>query len=863
MDAINQWTNQSVTCKPLSKLIFSLFINMISWTATFKQNLMNISLNFNIMIRKVFFTLMVVTIFSSKSEAQNLTGRISGVIKDVGNKPLSGATLILKSERDTVKKQTMMAGDNGAFAFKNLSIDNYQITCSHTGFKDFELNHLVIDAVHPAIILPVIVLQSSGNHTLKDVVIISKKPLIEQKIDRTIVNVDAMISAAGSSALDVLGKTPGVYVDPNGGILLNGQGGVLVLIDDRSTYLSAQDLSAYLRSLPASLIDKIELMSNPPARYDASGSAIINLQLKKNRASGFNGNLSLSYAQGVYGRSNDAMNINYRTKKMNLFGNLSYSRNASYSSDKSSRFLYDANGGLNSTILLNSRYNYSSDSWNARTGLDYFVSPNTTIGFILNGNLRPKTDLLNYSSSQYNAGMQLDSLSIGSTNGDYDWKSSGANVNMQHKFKSNSATISADLDYIRYISDGRQLSPYSDFSAFGSLTANNTILSKLQSDINIYAIKTDYTLPLKGNMQVDAGAKSSFVNTDDANNRFNQVGTAFIPDFSNTNRFIYNENINAAYISAKKEWSRWGIQAGLRMENTQAKGHQPGNSAVPDSSFSKNYTKLFPSLFLSYKLDKAGNNTLVFSYSVRVKRPSYQQLDPFVNYVNQYTYGSGNPSLTPQYNHITQLKYSYKQYFGVIIAYYHVTPIMYGITQQVGNIFISRPENFGTNNSINFTAFANVSPLKGWDLNANMLVFNLTNKGNAFGEIIDANHTTGEIELSNQFQLGHGWSGEVNYVYHGPGYGGQSITNPSWNSSAGIQKRIWNSKGTLRLKADDIFHTQRPHYTSTLEHASYTHVIESDTRVIGLSFSYRFGKDANARKRNNTGSAEDEKGRTN
>lgn len=801
-------------------------------------------------------------ILHGNTEAQIVKGRISGIIKDAANKPLSGATLILQKQNDTTFKQIKSANDNGEFGFKNLREDSYRITGTYIDFAAYELNHVIIDANHQSIILPVMVLRTSGNQRLADVVVTSKKPLIEQRIDRTIVNVDAMISAAGSNVLEVLGKTPGVFVDANGGIQLNGQGGVLVLIDERSTYLSAQDLAAYLRSLPASLIDKIELMINPPARYDASGSAIINLQLKKNRTAGFNGNLSLGYSQGVYGFSNDALNINYRTKKMNFFGNIAYNRTAGYTNDQGSRYLYDASGGLNTMIQLNGHYHYTSDSWNARIGMDYFVSANTIIGFILNGNIRPKTDLLNYSSLQYQQ-MVLDTASNGSTAGNFHWKSGGENLNMQHKFKGNGGTISADLDHIGYVSDGSQLSPHKYYSASGSSVAGITILSQLPSDISIYALKTDYSLPLKGKAGLNAGVKSSFVNTNDENDRFKQAGAAFVPDYGNTNHFIYKENINAAYISGKKEWARWGILAGLRMENTQAKGHQVGNSTVPDSSFSKNYTKLFPSLFISYKLDKAGDNTLVLSYSIRIKRPSYQQLDPFVTYVNPYTYGAGNPNLDPQYNHITQLKYSYKQYFGMTLAYYHITPIIYGVTQAVGNIFISRPENFGTNNSINFTAYANVSPLKGWDINAAMLVFNLVNKGNAFGQVINEDHTTGEIEVANQFQFGKGWSGELNYVYHGTGYGGQSVTDPTHVADVGLQKKIWNNKATLRLKADDIFHTQRTHYVSTLDHASYVQGIESDTRIIGLSFSYRFGKDANARKRNTTGSAEDEKGRTN
>ncbi len=795
--------------------------------------------------------------------AQNLRGGISGLVWNEQNKPLAGTVVTLKNEADTTVNTTQVAGQDGSFVFGGLPTGSYVMGCSYIGFQSYRLSHLVLDAAHPLVRLPVIVLQRAAGQSLKEVIISAKKPLIEQKTDRTVVNVDAMILAAGSSALEALGKSPGVYVDANGNIELNGQGGVLVLIDDKQTYLSAADLAAYLRSLPASILDKIELMSNPPARYDASGSAVINLQLKKNQTAGFNGNVSLSYLQGHFARSNDALNINYRTKKYNIFANLSYSHDAKYTTDDGNRYFFDNSGTLNSVIQLNSQDAYTSNSWNGRAGMDFFASPNTTLGFVLTGGVRPRNELFFYSSDQYNGSMQLDSADRGYTQGNYQWTNEGANLNFLHKFNADGHRLSADMDYIRYSSNGSQLSPSNFYSSEGDLTGSSTILNQTPSTVNIYAAKTDYTLPLGGKVEFDAGLKSSLVNTDNVNNWINQSGDVFVPDFLHSNHFIYKENINAAYVSTKKEWQRWGLQLGMRMENTNASGHQVGNVAVADSTFTKNYTSVFPGVFLSHKLDSAGNNTLVLSYSIRVRRPNYQQLDPFLYYQNPYTFSAGNPGLIPAYNHIIQLKYTFKQYFGLSIAYLHIGNGIYNVTQNTAEVFISRPENFSVNNSINFNAYANISPVKGWDLNANFLVYNLTNKGNVFGQYIDERHTTGEIELSNEFQFSHGWSAELNYFYHGPGNGGQTNTSSLWTISAGIQKKIGKGKCTIRLKAEDIFHTLQNHQTTLSSGANYIHTSESDTQQVGLSLSYHFGKAANARKRDDNGSAEDEKGRTN
>jgi Outer membrane protein beta-barrel family/Carboxypeptidase regulatory-like domain len=808
--------------------------------------------------------LFILLVQYGASQAQNPTGRINGVIQDVQGKFLSGATVQLRQEPDSVVRKTVVAGEYGEFSFKKLPAGRYTILCTNTGYQKYIGPPLTVDSGHRIINFPAITLSAASGKALQAAIVNARKPLVEQRIDRTIVNVDAMISAAGGNALEVLAKTPGVYVDPNGDIQLNGKNGVLVLIDDKPTYLSTQDLAAYLRSLPGAVLDKIELMSNPPAKYDASGSAVINLQLKKNKAAGFNGNISLGYVQGTYGRSNNAVNLNYRVKKINIFGTLSYSKDHNFTESNGSRSFYDDAKTLQSSLLLNSHYVYQSNSWSGRAGLDYSASPNTTLGILLNGNTRPKTDQLNYSSEQYTATMQPDSLSNGSTNGKYHWKSGGINLNMLHKFDAAGQKITADLDYIRYQSDGDQLSSNAIYFGDGSLSGSNTYLYKLPSTINIYSAKTDYTLPLSGKARIDAGLKSSLVNTDNQNDWFDQEGGSFVPNYPNTNHFTYKENINAVYFSANKEWRRWALQGGLRAENTQANGHQIGNIAVPDSSFSKNYTHLFPTLYFSHKLDSAGNNTLVLSYSIRIRRPNYQQLDPFLFYINPYTYNAGNPYLNPHYNNILELKYAFKQYFGFALDYFYIDHIIYNVTQQTGNTFITRPENFGINSSINLHGYANVSPVKGWDINASFLIYNLTNKGNAFGQYINENNTTGQIELFNQFQFKHGWSAELNYFYGGKGTGGQTVNAPISNVSAGIQKKILKDKGTIRIKADDIFHGLVNKQTTELGTATSFNKSQSDTRVVGFSFSYRFGKAANARKSNhNSGGAADEQGRTN
>ncbi len=813
---------------------------------------------------KLFLLFSTFTFITVQSHAQNNTGKITGKICDQQHDPLPGATVTLRNLRDTAIKQTVVAGKNGSFFFEHLPVSVYSIMVTHVGFTAYRDDHLSMSDAVPSISLPVIIMLPAAGQRLNEVVVNAKKPLIEQKIDRTVVNVDAMLTAAGSNVLEALSKSPGVILDANDNISLNGKSNVLVLIDDRPTYMSGQDLAAYLRSLPAGTLDKLELISNPPARYDASGGAVINLVLKKSHAAGFNGGMNTGYNQGVYGRSNDALNINFRTPKFNLFSNLSYSLDQNYSHETFARYFYNTGGSLNSAALQNSYYKYNSNGWNGRLGMDYFAGPNTTLGFMLSGNTRPRTDLLNYTNSQYDAGMQPDAVGKGYTSGTYQAQNAGLNLNMLHKFDDSGTQLSADLDYLHFYANGDQLSPLSVYAADGSLLSEQQYRFLLPSQINIYSGKADYTHPW-GSATLDAGIKSSYVTTDNQLDWFNKDGLNFVPDYSKTNHFRYAENINAAYVNLKKEWARWGIQAGLRVENTNASGHQFSNPAVPDSAFIKSYTHVFPSAYLSYKLDSAGKNTLVLSYNERIRRPGYQQLNPFLFYHDQYTYSSGNPNLVPNYNHYFDLKYTYKHYVGITAGYGIGNNESQSLTQASGNVLISRLDNFINNRTYSLIPYFSLDPTRWWTSRINAVLLYVLNNGSADGVTINQKTNVHEIETTNELNLGHDWSAELNGFFPGKQTFGQSQGDKAgYNISGGIRKSILNGQGSISLNVNDIFNTFNfGSETIGINQVSAFSTRKTDTRRVGFAFNYRFGKAANARKRNTNGSAEDEKGRTN
>ena len=814
--------------------------------------------------RVLLLLVLTALILPASSFAQSTAKKISGIIQDAGSLPVPAVSVQLLHAADSTPIKGAVTDDQGKFEFKKLNNGTYLLVATGLGYKKYTSIALTIDNQHTSIRLPAIILQRAGANALAAVAVTAKKALVEEQLDRTVVNVDAMIGNAGSNALDVLAKSPGVTVGTDGTISLNANG-TTVLIDGRPTYLSTADLAAYLRSVPAGVLDKIELMTNPPARYDASGATVINIRLKKNRAAGFTGNLSTGWNQGAYGRSNDALNLNYHNGKVTLFSNLGYSLYKNYSDEDYRRYFYNDNGSPNNAVLMDTRYKTTSNAWNGKLGMDYAASSNTTFGIVLTGNTRPSNDRLDYISHSYDGSMKLDSTGQGYTSGSYHWKSIGSNLNFQHRFGTGGREINADLDYINYNSKGDKYSPNAVTLPDGTPASELDFRYASPSDIHIYSAKTDYSHPLKGHAKLEAGAKYSYVNTDIATDYFDVSGNISLPDYGQTDHFIYREHIAAAYVSLGKEWKRLSAQVGLRVENTRSQGRQLGNAVIKDSSFSRNYTDPFPTAFFNYKLDSAGNHVLVLRYGRRINRPGYQQLNPFLIYHDKYSYSSGNPYLKPCYNYHIELTWRYKQYLSIGAHYDHVDGIIFSTTAAEGDLFITRPDNIAHGHILFMVANLSLSPAKWWNFNFNSRWGNLVNKSTINSVYVDKSIIVGGAELFNQFRFKKGWSAEAQVFYRSRILSAQNVTSAICFANAAVQKNIWKDKASLRLTLEDIFHSRKNHdQTTDIPHAAAFHTYIEDSQRIGLAFNYRFGRETNSRKRrrDNTG-ADEEQGRVN
>jgi hypothetical protein len=779
---------------------------------------------------------------------------ISGFVKDVSQQPVAGATVKFVNKTDSTLRQMVVTNGAGRFELKLIQ-GSWFLTIDAMELRSYRTEIKTASGVDQQ--LPPITLEPAEVKELGAVITKAKRPLLEHSIDRTTVNVDAMISSASSNALEVLSRTPGVNVDNNGGISLNGKSGVMVLIDGRQTYMSSQDLSNYLKSIPGATLEKIELIDNPPARYDAAGNSIINIQLKKKRTAGWTGSLSAGYSQGRYGRQNYAGNLNFNYKKINWYTNIGHNRDIGFSTDIFNRRYFDQQGELGSSILLNNNQHYNGRSVSIVSGVDYQLNASTNIGLMVNVNGGKRDGDFYYSSKTLSPMQAVTAEGSGNTFSVDKRNNLSVNLNMLHKLKKKGQEISVDANHMRY-----RIRMTQDLLNFeGAPSGSNLPVSKfayiVPSDISIYTAKADYVQPfLKGTLE--AGVKTSFVTNDNTSDFFDKKGS--VPEWIEgmSNHFIYKENINGAYLSLQQRLDRFSLQAGFRTEQTVINGHQLGNAVVKDSSFNRNYWKFFPTAAIGYKLDSNGKRQLIFLYSRRINRPSYQSLNPFIFYKDNFSYSGGNPMLNPQIQTRYELKYQHGQHWWTGLSYNNFTSVILPITTVQDSLYITKPDNYARGYMVLLNIGVSVSPAKWWTINSTIRLSRIGLRGKFDNTKLSPNTNVLRWEFNSYFTMSNKFSAELSSYYASADLNGQNKTGGMYRINTAFQYKL-SEKGSIRLNLDDIFYSWKYHNRSVgLTQADYTQINTSDTQRFGISFNYRFGKKTSKARRSTD---EEESGR--
>ena len=808
---------------------------------------------------KHLLNLLTAMSISIVSFAQN-SGKILGAIKDGGNqKIIDAATISLLKAKDSSIAKVAVTDKDGNFAFENVKAGSYLVLATSLGHSKVYSNSVEISSDQDLVNVGVLQLVPIDKN-LQEVVVSSKRQLIERRIDKTVINVDAAISNEGTTALEVLEKSPGVTVDKDGNISLKGKQGVMVMLDGKPSYLSGQELANLLKSMPSNNLDQIEIMTNPSAKYDAAGnSGIINIKTKKNKQKGFNGSTNLSYGQGVYEKTNNSLNLNYRNGKFNVFGNVSGNYRRDFQQLDIKRKYKNADNSLNAIFEQTAHEKRYNNNYNAKIGADFYASKKTTFGVVLTGFTTPFHQTgKNTSYLKSNTGV-IDSIVSSSSSETSSWKNGAINLNYRHQYDSTGRELTADLDYLTYDSHKDQNFSNASYTPDWVMKNNDLLVGELPSLINIYSGKIDYSHPLKNGLKIETGLKTSFVETDNTAGYYNIVGNAKVVDYDKTNQFVYKENINAAYLNMNKQIKKWGLQAGLRLENTNYNGHQFGNPQRADSAFKRSYTGLFPTMYISYNASE--KNQFGFSYGRRINRPNYEDLNPFMFFLDKYTYGSGNPFLKPSYAHTFEASHTYNQFLTTTVNYSNTKDLFAEIFEQKGYATIVKQGNFGTVNSASISMSAQKPVVKWWTA----IVYTEYNysdyKGFLNGDNVHIKAGNFLVNINNQFKFSKGWSAELSGFYRTKGIEGQIMIQAMGQLNAGVQKQVLKNKGTLKLNISDMLHTMKANGEINFQHTEATFHQERDSRVATISFSYRFGKPINSQQKRKTGGAGTESNR--
>jgi len=775
---------------------------------------------------------------------------------------LENATVEVINKKDSALVKAAITDRNGIAELENIRFGDYMLRVSVINYVTQYSSPFSLTAEQSLVTIPNMVLTAKSGQ-LSNVTVTARKPFIQKLSDRIVVNVENSIVSAGSSALDVLERSPGVNVSNDDVISLRGRSGVIIMIDGKPTAMSGADLANYLRGLPSAAIERIDIITNPSAKYDAAGnSGIIDIRMKKDQRMGTNGTFTAGYGQGVYPKANAGATFNYRNKKVNVFGSYNYAYRIGLNHLYLDRNFYDENGVYNGGDLKDNYNKPEFGSHATRFGADFFPGKKTILGVVVNANFNHFTRRNDNSSIVIDDQKQQESTFKSlATNNDHA-NNFVANANLKHTFDSTGKEITADIDHGEYISGSLTRNATNYYNLDGTSLQPAYILDGDQDGkLKFTTIKSDYTNPFGRHAKLEAGFKLSLVSSDNDAKFFDVSNGTPQNDVNKTNHFFYKENNNAAYLNFHRDFKKFDLTIGLRGEHTHIKTHQLNG----DIHFDSSYFQLFPSAFFNYKLKE--DQTLGISVSRRIDRPGYGQLNPFLFLIDVTTYATGSPGLLPQMTWSYELSYTVKN-INFTLGYSHSKNSqniaiakfkdVFPNIPSADNVTVQIPINLSSSDYFGLSIAAPIRITKWWNMINNANIYYQTFKGSLGMTQLDKGKPAADIRSNNTFTIKKGWTAELNGSLNSGGQYGFMVTEPQWALSAGVQKTVMKSKGTVRFNITDIFWTNLPKAVITYDNYIEKWHAVRETRVANLTFTYRFGNSkVQAARRRTTGSEEE------
>jgi len=669
--------------------------------------------------------------------------------------------------------------------------------------------------------------------------------------------VENTINATGTSAFELLRKAPGVIIDNEGGIIVEGKAGVQIYIDGKPSVLQGSDLQGFLESLQASDIESVEIITQPSSKYDAAGTAgIVNIVLKKDKSLGTNGSVTLGATQGRHTRFNSSISFNSRGKKGNLYGTYSNRIGENFNE---LNFLREQSGTIfdAATNMIS-----NNNSNNIKVGYDFYATPKSTFGVILNGNLNDgDTD-----SDAKTLIRELDAQSTDSTlvaQNVIAENSKNFNGNFNYRYADTSGTsFNMDFDYGQYTSNGNTYQPNFYLNGTDEEVINEVINRQItESTIDILTFKADYEQNLLKGI-VGFGIKYSDVGTNNLFDLFEVNNGQEVLNVDQSNLFDYTENVNAAYVNYNKKWSKWNAQAGLRIENTNSEGVLTSTQMSDNDNVKREYTDLFPSGGLTYQHNQ--KNQFGLTYSSRITRPNYQILNPFEFRLDELSFQKGNPQLQPQYTDNIKLSHTFAYRLNTSLTYSYIRDFFASFTTAGGeNSTFLTTDNVANNEVINFTISYPTKINDWWSTFVNVSAFQskyIPKENN--NDFLGITQNTMSLFAQNTFSLPKEYKMEISGWYSTPSvWGGTFLTKSLGALNIAFQKSFMDRKLNAKLSFNDIFYSSPWRANTEYGGLKLSGSGGQDSRNVALSLSFNFGSNEIKKARSRKTGLEDEKNR--
>lgn len=799
----------------------------------------------------IFLTLFIYLLGISNLAAKEIS-RISGKVMDQKGQAVAYANVALIAVEGAGLVDGAVSDEEGNFLIESVKSSSVKLVISSIGFKQFESESFELT---PGLE------KNMGNLTIEDemtgleeVTVKATRPEIIIEADKTIVNVEGTVMAEGSNAFDVIGRSPGVYVDQDGNIILNGRTGVTVMINDLPTYMSALDLSNFLRSMPAENIKSIEVINNPSSRFDAEGSAgVINIRLKKNTVDGMFGNVQLGGQYNGLWAPISGISLNVKKGKWSTNANLNYNHYANVNQleivrnftfeDGTSNFNQESEiSQRNKNLFFNGSANYEINE-NQNIGLNIQASDN------LNSSIN--NSMTDITSSGTNDISYLDSYNDGFGGSNRLF----ANLHYDAKLDTIGTKITSDVDFTRMNSDSESLlsNQYWTGNNQENLT-NDRILTQNDMFYTIFTAKVDFVKPLGKGRTLETGVKGSWVESDNNLDLSKSVEDGPFEEQPGSNRFIYNENVLAAYASYKGNFSeKLSFQAGLRGEYSDISG----NSVTLEKLNTQQYFNLFPSAFLQHKV--SDNYQIVYNINRRITRPNYRLLNPFIYYIDPLTAETGNPNLKPQYSNNIEMNHVVKGSYQFSLTYSETEDAFNQvfIQDQEDKTTVTYTDNFDKSRNVNFRAIAPLQ-IREWWSTSNMVQVTYNRFKSQIGDdYLDNARTSYMLRTQHNLNLPKGFKLELIGMYLGPQIWGQGMIDGFGWVDAGITKSIMKDKLTIAVNGTDLFRTQVIYADIKFADIDTNFRQYRSNQGVRFTVKYNFSKGESFRVRSNSGSSEE------